>query len=135
MAKGCAVRLADFRTWLRSWPYRCADALPIWAPAFDEPLDVIRANRENRPSTPSRPTHRVPPMRPQRLATLLLSLLPVSGAVLAADCKPPDGKPLLNRLQWTTASEQNSFAFEVFRSDSEAGEAARITATPILAAG
>jgi len=74
-------------------------------------------------------------MHPQRFAMLLLSLLPVSGVALAADCKPADGKPLLNRLHWTTASEQDSFAFEVFRSDSEAGEAVRITATPILAAG
>lgn len=74
-------------------------------------------------------------MRPQRPRFLLFPLLLTSVAAAAADCKPADGKLLANRLHWTTASEQDSFAFEVFRSDSEAGEAARISATPILDAG
>lgn len=75
-------------------------------------------------------------MRTPTLAVLLSPLLLVSVAAAAADCKPPAaGKPPSNRLHWTTASEQDSFAFEVFRSDSEAGQAARISTTPILAAG
>ncbi len=75
-------------------------------------------------------------MHTPRLAILLFPLLLVSVTAVAADCKPSaDGTPLRNRLHWTTASEQDSFAFEVFRSDSDTGEASRISATPILAAG
>lgn len=75
-------------------------------------------------------------MRTRRLAILLSPLLLIGVVAVAADCKPvADGKPLSNRLHWTTASEQDSFAFEVFRSDSETGAASRISATPILAAG
>lgn len=54
----------------------------------------------------------------------------------AAECKPPaDGKPFANRLHWTTASEQDSFGFDVLRSDSKDGVPARLTRNPILAAG
>jgi hypothetical protein len=66
----------------------------------------------------------------------LIALVLFSLTSAAAPCEPPaDGKPHANRLQWTTASEQDSFAFEVFRSDSEAGEPVKISTNPILAAG
>lgn len=61
--------------------------------------------------------------------------LPAS-VVSAATCAPPaDGKPHANRLKWTTASEQDSFGFDVWRSDSEKGELKRLTGNPLLAAG
>lgn len=72
-----------------------------------------------------------------RLPLLLsLPLFLTAAHAIAADCPPPaDGKPHGNRLRWATASEQDSFGFEVFRAESENGEAARITRNPILAAG
>lgn len=73
-------------------------------------------------------------MRLPVLITLPL-LLAIANAS-AADCPAPaDGKPHGNRLRWTTASEQDSFGFEVFRAGSENGELARITKNPVLAAG
>ena len=47
---------------------------------------------------------------------------------------PPDQR-IANTARWTTASEQNNFGFEVFRSDSEKGEFAKLTKEPILGAG
>ena len=72
-------------------------------------------------------------MRP---ALLALPLLLAAAHVSTAGCPPrADGKPHGNRLHWTTASEQDSFGFEVFRAESEKGEFVQITKSPILAAG
>ena len=46
----------------------------------------------------------------------------------------PDQR-IANTARWTTASEQNSFGFDVFRSDSERGEFAKLNKDPILGAG
>ncbi|WP_257387499.1 hypothetical protein [Tahibacter caeni] len=64
-------------------------------------------------------------MRLQYAAFLLLPLLLISSVAPAVGCTPADGKPLVNRLHRTTASEQDSFAFAVFRSDGETGDAAK----------
>jgi len=40
-----------------------------------------------------------------------------------------------NTARWKTASEQDSFGFDVYRGDSENGEFARLTREPILGAG
>ena len=40
-----------------------------------------------------------------------------------------------NTARWSTASEQDSFAFDVFRGDTEKGEFVKLTATPIAGAG
>ena len=47
---------------------------------------------------------------------------------------PPDQR-VANTARWTTASEQNSFGFDVYRGDSEKGEFAKLTKEPILGAG
>ena len=46
----------------------------------------------------------------------------------------PDQR-VANTARWTTASEQDSFGFDVFRGDSEDGEFTKLTAEPILGAG
>ncbi|MET0226839.1 MAG: hypothetical protein ABW187_10385 [Dokdonella sp.] len=42
---------------------------------------------------------------------------------------------LANTARWSTASEQDNFGYEVFRSDSEKGEFKKLTKDPILGAG
>lgn len=70
----------------------------------------------------------------------------VKPAPEAAKAPPPEGdcgdqsavpadQRIANTARWSTASEQNSFAFDVFRGDTEKGEFVKLTATPIPGAG
>ncbi len=63
-----------------------------------------------------------------------------------AKAPPPEGdcgdqgqvaadQRVANTARWSTASEQDSFAFDVFRGDTEKGEFVKLTATPIAGAG
>lgn len=47
----------------------------------------------------------------------------------------PADQRIANTARWSTASEQNSFAFDVFRSDTEKGEFTKINKDSILGAG
>ena len=47
----------------------------------------------------------------------------------------PADQRVANTARWTTASEQDNFGFDVYRSDSENGEFAKLTKDPILGAG
>ena len=49
--------------------------------------------------------------------------------------KVPADQRVANTARWSTASEQDSFAFDVFRGDTEKGEFVKLTATPIPGAG
>lgn len=49
--------------------------------------------------------------------------------------KLPPEQRVANTARWTTASEQDNFGFDVYRSDSEKGEYAKLTKDPILGAG
>lgn len=42
---------------------------------------------------------------------------------------------LANTARWTTASEQDNFGFDVYRSDSEKGQFTKLTKDPIVGAG
>ena len=64
-------------------------------------------------------------------ATFLLFLAlcpPVQAGDASAGKKPP---PLQNTIRWSTASEQNNFGFDVYRSDSRDGPFRRLTKTPV----
>lgn len=47
----------------------------------------------------------------------------------------PADQRIANTARWSTASEQNSFAFDIFRSDTEKGEFTKINKDSILGAG
>jgi len=49
--------------------------------------------------------------------------------------KLPEDQRVANTARWSTASEQNSFSFDVFRSDTEKGEFTKITKMPLMGAG
>ena len=47
----------------------------------------------------------------------------------------PDSNECANTLRWSTASEQQNFAFDVYRGEQEEGPFTRITSKPIPGAG
>jgi hypothetical protein len=49
--------------------------------------------------------------------------------------KVPEDQRLANTARWSTASEQDSFAFDVYRGDTEKGEFTKITKMPMMGAG
>ena len=49
--------------------------------------------------------------------------------------KVPEDQRVANTARWSTASEQNSFSFDVYRGDTEKGEFAKITKMPLMGAG
>jgi hypothetical protein len=49
--------------------------------------------------------------------------------------KLPEDQRIANTARWSTASEQNSFSFDVYRGDTEKGEFAKITKMPMMGAG
>jgi len=49
--------------------------------------------------------------------------------------KVPADKRLVNTARWTTASENDTFGYDVYRGDSENGKFTRITKKPILGNG
>lgn len=66
----------------------------------------------------------------------VLAGLCVAGSCAAAECAPVAvGVRLENVLNWTTASEQDSFGFDIFRGNAETGPFVKLTAQPVLAAG
>jgi hypothetical protein len=71
---------------------------------------------------------------------------PAPENAMTAKAPPPEGdcgdqsalapdQRIANTARWSTASEQDSFAFDVYRGDSEKGEFQKINKDPILGAG
>jgi hypothetical protein len=62
-----------------------------------------------------------------------------AGAAASGGCgdqsKVPADKRVVNTARWTTASESNTFGYDVYRSDTEKGKFVRITKKPILGNG
>ena len=74
------------------------------------------------------------------LATLLFgSAAHAAGPVTAGACgsqaKVPADQRITNTARWTTASESNTFGYDVYRGDSENGKFVRITKKPVLGNG
>ncbi len=51
------------------------------------------------------------------------------------DAPDPDSNECANTLRWSTASEEQNFAFDVYRGELEEGPFTRITPKPIAGAG
>ena len=79
-----------------------------------------------------------------RIAVAFLAPLLVTGIAYAAGAptggcgdqsKVPADQRVTNTARWTTASESDTFAYDVYRSDSENGKFVKITKKPILGNG
>ncbi len=72
------------------------------------------------------------------LASLLAAAAHAAGPA-AAGCgdqsKVPPAERVTNTARWTTASENDTFGYDVYRSDSENGKFVRITKKPVLGHG
>jgi len=60
---------------------------------------------------------------------------PVPTGTCGSQAKVPAAERVTNTARWTTASEANTFGYDVYRGDSEDGKFARITKTPVLGNG
>lgn len=60
---------------------------------------------------------------------------PASADGCGDQSKVPAEKRVTNTARWTTASENDTFGYDVYRSDSENGKFTRITKKPILGNG
>jgi opacity protein-like surface antigen len=74
------------------------------------------------------------------LATLLLgsaayAAAPVAAGACGSQAKVPADQRVTNTARWTTASEENTFGYDVYRGDSEDGKFVRITKKPVLGNG
>lgn len=80
-----------------------------------------------------------PDAAPDALAAAPAPAAPEIPEIPVGHCGPQDGLPegerVANTVRWTTASEQDSFGFDVFRGDSEDGGFERLNSDPILGAG
>ena len=78
-------------------------------------------------------------MRTSLLLALCLILSPCFADAAAAACGSQAGVPpaqrLSNTAQWTTASEEDNFGYDVYRAESEQGPFEKITRQPILGNG
>jgi hypothetical protein len=78
-----------------------------------------------------------------RIAVACLAFVLSCGSAVAAaagggcgdQAKVPADKRVANTARWTTASETNTFGYDVYRSDSENGKFTRITKKPVLGNG
>lgn len=93
---------------------------------------------EQKPAEPpAAPAPAAPAAAPETAAAPAAPATPA--ALPEGDCGDQSALPAEERVantpRWSTASEQDNFGFEVFRSDSENGEFVKLTASPILGAG
>jgi hypothetical protein len=74
------------------------------------------------------------------LATLLLggaahAAAPAAAGACGSQAKVPADQRVANTARWTTASEANTFGYDVYRGDSENGKFVRVTKKPVLGNG
>lgn len=82
-----------------------------------------------RSAAPTEPAVSAAPDAPAPLAAPAVA--PATPSVAAAAVAPP----YKNTIRWTTASEVDSFGFDVFRGEREEGPFERLNAKPIAGAG
>jgi hypothetical protein len=58
-----------------------------------------------------------------------------NAGVCGDQTKQPIEKRLTNTVQWTMASQEDTFGYDVYRSDSKDGPFVRVTKKPVLGAG
>ena len=104
---------------------------------------LLAACSESQP--PAETAQKTPPAAPAADAAKAPAATPAPAMTQApkevpeGDCgdqsKVPEDQRVANTARWSTASEQDSFSFDVFRSDSEKGEFTKITKMPLMGAG
>ena len=72
--------------------------------------------------------------RPSRCAGLIAALAAVL-AVGLTGCAEFSEPPLNNTVRWSTASESDTFGYDVYRAESREGPFRRITPNPVLGGG
>jgi hypothetical protein len=99
---------------------------------------MLAACSESAP--PPAPTaQKAPPAAPAAEAAKAPATAQAPKELPEGDCgdqsKVPEDQRVANTARWSTASEQDSFSFDVFRGDTEKGEFTKITKMPMMGAG
>ena len=106
-----------------------AAALSACSPSTPESNAPVAAT----PTPAAAPTTPPPETKPVEAAAVPAKEIPV-GACGDQSASPADQR-IANTARWSTASEQDSFGFDVFRGDTEKGEFTKLTKEPIHGAG
>ena len=96
--------------------------------------------------SPSTPESHAPAATPPPTAPVQATPAPRPTAAAAPAKAVPEGEcgeqgklapdqRIANTARWTTASEQDNFGFDVYRSDAEKGEFKKLTKDPLVGAG
>ena len=99
---------------------------------------MLAACSESQPPAPA--AQKTPPAAPAAdAAKAPVAMTQAPKELPEGDCgdqsKVPEDQRVANTARWSTASEQNSFSFDVYRSDTEKGEFTKITKMPMMGAG
>ena len=98
---------------------------------------MLAACSESQPPAPA--AQKTPPAAPAADAAKAPATAQAPKELPEGDCgdqsKVPEDQRVANTARWSTASEQNSFSFDVYRSDTEKGEFTKITKMPMMGAG
>ena len=104
---------------------------------------MLAACSESQP--PAETAQKSPPAAPAADAAKAPAAAPAQAMAMKpkevpeGDCgdqsKLPEDQRIANTARWSTASEQNSFSFDVYRGDTEKGEFTKITKMPLMGAG
>jgi len=103
-----------------------AATLCACSPSTPEPAATAKAPVVPTAKAPAKPVENAAPAAPVK---------EIPEGECGDQSKLPADQRIANTARWTTASEQDSFGFEVFRGDSEKGEFTKLTKEPILGAG
>jgi len=103
-------------------------ALTACSPSPEPPATSAPAAK----TAPAPPAAPAPSSKPAEPAAAVKEI--PEGACGEQTSTPADQR-VANTARWSTASEQDSFGFDVFRGDSEKGDFKKLTKDPILGAG
>lgn len=102
-------------------------------------LTLIACNQPSPDQTSSAPANVAAPIPAQTTAATETAVEPPAMKAPEGDCGDQSAlaseERMANTPKWSLASEQDNFGFDVFRSDSEDGEFAKLNQDPILGAG
>ena len=102
-------------------------------------LTLSACNQPSPDQTGNAPANDAAPATVQTTPPAQATPEPVAAKAPEGDCGDQSALPseerLANTPKWSLASEQDNFGFDVFRSDSEKGEFAKLNKDPILGAG
>jgi hypothetical protein len=89
----------------------------------------------NAPKAPAADAAKAPAAAPVPAPATAMAPKEIPEGDCGDQSKVPEDQRVANTARWSTASEQDSFSFDVYRGDTEKGDFTKITKMPMMAAG